>query len=188
VTYALVQCVRVARRNLRLEHELAVLDSFDTHHHPERGTDGIWLGLRDDHEPPPIYPIPSAAPTAPGPAPTTTTPTTTTPRSALTDHHLVHDNHYPNPGRSTDGTWLGSDDNYPDDNYPDDNYPGALSPITTPSTTSPTTNTTPIPGAAPTAPGPTTPATAHPSAKGDPTTNFRKTKNRIQRTEVDGEM
>jgi DNA replication protein DnaC len=66
--------------------------------------------------------------------------------------------------------------------------PGALSPSTTPSTTSSTTTTTPIPGAAPTAPGPTASATAHPSTKGDPATNFKKTKNRTQRTEVDGEM
>lgn len=65
--------------------------------------------------------------------------------------------------------------------------PGALSLITT-STPSSTTTTTPIPGAAPTAPGPMTSATAHPSTKGDPTTNLKKTKNRIQRTEADGEM
>jgi len=93
---------------------------------------------------PALDPLPGAAPTAPGPAPTTTTPTTTT--------------------------------------------PGALSPSTTSSTTSSTTTTTPLPGAAPTAPGPTTPATVHPPTKGDPTTNLRKTKNRIQRMEVDGEM
>jgi DNA replication protein DnaC len=62
---------------------------------------------------------------------------------------------------------------------------GGPSPITTPSTSATTTT---IPGAAPTAPGPATSATAHPVTKGDPTTNSRKTKNRTQRTEVDGEM
>ncbi len=113
IATALVQRVRVARRDLRLEHELAVLD----------GPDAVANLVT------PINPIPSAAPMAPGSAPTTTTPTTTTP-----------------------------------------------------------TTTTPIPGSAPTAPGPTAPPTAHPSTKGDPVTNLRKTKNRIQRTEIDGEM
>ena len=89
----------------------------------------------------------------------------------------------PHPERSTDGPWLG-----PDDNYPDDNYPGALSPITTSPATSSTTTTTPKPGRSTDGPGPTTPATAYPLTKEDPTTKLRKTKNRIQRTEVDGEM
>ena len=149
-THALVQCMRVARRDLRLEHELALLDGSDAvtnlvtpPPHPERSTDGPWLGLRDDHEPPTTpsraqHRRPLARP------PTTTTPTTTT--------------------------------------------PGALSTITTSPATSSTTTTTPIPGAAPTAPGLTTPATAQPLTKEDPTTKLRKTKNRIQQTEVDGEM
>jgi DNA replication protein DnaC len=93
------------------------------------------------------------------PAPATTTPTTTTPTTTT-----------------------------PTTTTPTTTTPGALSPSTTPSTTSSTTATTPIPGAAPKAPGPTAPATAHRSTKGDPATNFKKTKNRTQRTEVDGEM
>jgi hypothetical protein len=65
---------------------------------------------------PPIHLIPSAAPTAPGSAPDDNYPddnypddnypNDNYPRSALTDHnvacHLVHDNHDPKPGRSTD--------------------------------------------------------------------------------------
>lgn len=89
--HALVQGVLAARRDLRLKHELVVLDVSDAMTilvtpppHPERSTDGPWLG------------------------PTTTTPRQL-PRSALADHnvpcHLVHDNHDPKPGRSTDGTW-----------------------------------------------------------------------------------
>jgi hypothetical protein len=60
--------------------------------------------------------MPSAAPTAPGSAPDDNYPDDNYPddnypddnypRSALTDHnvacHLVHDNHDPKPGRSTD--------------------------------------------------------------------------------------
>lgn len=65
---------------------------------------------------------------------------------------------------------------------------GAHPPSTPSPTTTSTTTTSPIPGAAPTAPGPATPATAHPSTQEDPTTNLRKTKNRTQRTEADGEM
>jgi len=99
---------------------------------------------------------------------------------------------HPPPERSTDGPWLGPDDNYPDDNYPDDNYPDdnycrSTSPITNVAATSSTTTTTPNPGAAPTAPGPTTPATAHPLTKEDPR-RTQEDQNHIQRTEVDGEM
>jgi DNA replication protein DnaC len=66
--------------------------------------------------------------------------------------------------------------------------PGAHSPRTpSPITSSPTT-TSPLPGAAPTAPGPANPATAHPSTKGDPTTKLKKTQNRTDQTEADGEM
>ena len=79
-------------------------------------------------------------------------------------------------------------DPIPTTTTPTTTTPGALSPITTSPTTSSTTTTTPIPGAAPTAPGPTAPATAYPSTKGDPTTSLRKIKNRIHQTEVDGEM
>jgi DNA replication protein DnaC len=86
--------------------------------------------------------IPGAAPTAPGPAPTTTTPTTTTPTTTTE---------------------------------------GAVSPTTT----SATTTTNPNPRAASTAAGATA---AQQSLKGDPTTDLKKTKNRTQRTEADGEM
>ena len=56
---------------------------------------------------PPIHLIPSAAPTAPDDNyPDDNHPDDNYPRSALTDHnvacHLVHDNHDPKPGRSTD--------------------------------------------------------------------------------------
>ena len=130
--YTLVQGGLAARRDLRLKHELAVLDVSDAMTilvtpppHPERSTDGPWLGP-DDNYPDDNYPRRQL------------------PRSALADHnaacHLVHDNHDPKPGRSTDGTW------------------------------------------------PDNPATAHPLTKEDPTTELRKTKNHIQRTEVDGEM
>ena len=101
--YALVQGVLAARRDLRLKHELAVLDVSDamtilvaSPPHPERRTDGPWLGpddnyaddnYADDIYPDDIYPgalspittrlpprprqprppNPGAAPTAPGP-------------------------------------------------------------------------------------------------------------------------
>jgi hypothetical protein len=116
---------------------------------------------------PPIHPIPSAAPTAPGSAPTTTTPTTTTPTTTT-------------PTTTTPTT-------------------------TTPTTTTPTTTTPePLtdhnvachldhdnhdpqnPGAAPTAPGPTTPATAHHSPRriprrnsGRPRTTFNEPRCRV---------
>ncbi len=100
--HALIQGVRVVRREHRLEHELAVLDGSDAvtilvtpPPHRKRSTDGTWLGP-DDNYPDDNYP----------------------------------DDNYP-------------DDNYPDDNYPDDNYPGARSPITTSPATSSTTTTTP---------------------------------------------
>jgi len=122
----------LVRRDLHLEHELAVLD----------GSDAMTNLV------PPSHPIPSAAPTAPGSASATTMSPTTPPSHPLPEH-------------STDGPWLGLDDNYPDDNYPrsaltnhhlvqhlvhDNHYP--------------------IPGAAPTAPGPTAPPTAHPIHQG----------------------
>ena len=157
-THALVPWVLV-RRDLRLEHELAVLDD------PDAVTNLV----------PPIHPIPSAAPTAPGSASATTMRPTTPP---------IH----PIPSAAPTA-------------------PGSASTTTTPTTTTPTTTTPersyrsqrrlpprprqsrpPTPGAAPTAPGPTTPATAHPLTKEEPTTKLRKAKNRIQRTEVDGEM
>lgn len=65
-------------------------------------------------------------------------------------------------------------------------HPGGTAPSSTTSATPPTL--APIPGAAPTAPGPTTPAATHPFSKEDPATNAKKTKNRTQRTEADGEM
>ena len=117
--------MRVARRALRLE--LAVLDSPDAvanpvtpiHPHPERSTDGPWLGLRDDHAPHHSTHPPRAQHRRPLARPRRQLPDDNYlddnylddnyPRSALTDHnvacHLVHDNHDPNPGRSTDGTW-----------------------------------------------------------------------------------
>ena len=131
-THALVPWVLV-RRDLRLEHELAVLDD------PDAVTNLV----------PPIHPIPSAAPTAPGSASTTTTPTTTTPTTTTPERSYRSQRRLPPRPRQS---------------------------------------RPPTPGAAPTAPGPTTPATAHPLTKEEPTTKLRKAKNRIQRTEVDGEM
>ena len=112
----LVQGVLAARRDLRLKHELAVLDVSDAvtilvmpPPYPERSTDGLWLGP-DDNYPDDNYP----------------------------------DDNYPDDNYPDDNY---PDDNYPDDNYPDDNYPGALSPITTSPATSSTTTTTPKPRA-----------------------------------------
>jgi DNA replication protein DnaC len=100
----------------------------------------------------PDHPIPGAAPTAPGPAATTTTPTTITP---MTTTERI----------STTATTT-------------------TSPT---STTSPTNH--PIPGAAPTAPGPAT--ADHQRTKGDSTNDRRQQiKQRVQqrRAETDGEM
>jgi hypothetical protein len=152
--HTLVQGVLAARRDLRLKHELAVLDVSDAVTilvtpplHPERSTDGLWLGPDDNY---------------------------------LDDNYL--DDNYPDDNYPDDNY---PDDNYPDDNYPDDNYPGALSPITTSPATSSTTTTTPKPGRSTDGTWPDNPpATAHPLTKEDPTTKLRKTKNRIQRTEV----
>jgi DNA replication protein DnaC len=145
----------------RLVHHSVILEMTGTSIRVEQAQStrtnpgGIAPSSAEISTTPALDPIPGAAPTAPGPAPTTTTPTTTTPTTTT----------------------------------PTTTTPGALSPNATSSTTSSTTTTTtPSPGAAPTAPGPTAPATVHPPTKGDPTTNLRKTKNRIQRTEVDGEM
>ena len=105
-----------------------------------------WLGLRDDQEgptTPPIPPHPERSTDGPWLGPDDNYPTTTTagaPHRSQRRCHLVHDNHAPSLGRSTDGTW------------------------------------------------PDNPTTAQPLAKEDPTTNLRKTKNRIQQTDIDGEM
>jgi hypothetical protein len=77
----------------------------------------------------------------------------------------------PHPERSTDGRWLGPDDNYPDDNYPDDNYPddnypGALSPITTSPATSSTTTTTPKLGRSTDGTWPDNPSNGSPTHQG----------------------
>ncbi len=136
----------------RLVHHSVILEMTGTSARVEQAQSvrtnpgGSAPSRTETSTPPPLHPIPGTAPTAPGPAPTTTTPTTTTPTTTT---------------------------------------PGALSPFTTSPATTSTTTTTPIPGAAPTAPGP---PTAYPSTKGDPTTNLRKIKNRIHQTEVDGEM
>jgi len=149
----------------RLVHHAVILELTGTSARVEQAQSdrthagGIAPNSTETSTPPSLHPIPDAAPTAPGPAPTTTIPHPTTTT--------------PHPTTTTP--------------YPTTTTPGALSPITMSPTTSFTTPSTSIPGAAP-APGPTTPATAYPFTKGDPTTNSRKTKNRIQQTEVDGEM
>jgi DNA replication protein DnaC len=120
----------------RLVHHAVILEMTGTSIRVEQARSertnpgGIAPSSAETSTTPPLDPIPGAAPTAPGPAPTTTTPTTTTPTTTT-----------------------------PTTTTPTTTTPGAPSPITTSSTTSSTT--TPIPGAAPTAPGPTTPATAH---------------------------
>jgi hypothetical protein len=103
----------------------------------------------------------------------------------MSPHHPAHP---PHPERSTDGPWLGPDDNYPDDNYPDDNYPRSALTDHNVAYHLVHDNHYPDPGRSSDGTWPETPATAHPSTKEDPTTNFRKTKNCIQLMEVDGEM
>ena|SRR5215510_10224504 len=159
IATALCQRVRVARRDLRLEHALAVLD----------GRDAVANLVT------PIHPIPSAAPTAPGSASATTMSPTTPP---------IH----PIPSAAPTAPGSASDDNYPDDDYPDDNYLRSalldhhlIHHLVH-------DNHYPNPGTAPTAPGPTTPATAYPSTKGIPPRTSKKTKNHIQRMTVDGEV
>jgi hypothetical protein len=98
--HTLVQGVLAARRDLRLKHELAVLDVSDAMTilvtpppHPERSTDGPWLGpddnYPDDNYSDDNYPDDNYLPRR------------QLPRSALADHnvacHLVHDNHDPKP-------------------------------------------------------------------------------------------
>ena len=87
-----------------------------------------WLGLRDDQEgptTPPIPPHPERSTDGPWLGPDDNYPTTTTagaPHRSQRRCHLVHDNHAPSLGRSTDGTWPDRNDNDSDDNYRDDNY------------------------------------------------------------------
>ena len=111
-TRVLVPCVRVARRDLRLEHALAVLDGSDAvanpvtpiHPIPSAAPTAPGSASATTMSPttPPIHPIPSTAPTAPGSASDDNYPDDNYLRSALLDHHLihhlVHDNHYPTPG------------------------------------------------------------------------------------------
>ncbi|MBS1124448.1 MAG: hypothetical protein H6Q90_6676, partial [Deltaproteobacteria bacterium] len=86
-TSALVQRVLAARRDLRLKRELAVLDGFDAvtnlvtatnppiHPIPSAAptAPGSASAMTTNPTNPPIHPIPSAAPTAPGSAPAMTT-------------------------------------------------------------------------------------------------------------------
>src|SRR5215510_753517 len=120
IATALCQRVRVARRDLRLEHALAVLD----------GRDAVANLVT------PIHPIPSAAPTAPGSAsattmsPTTRPPTHPNPRAApaapgsaaATAMSPPAPPIHPIPSAAPTAPGSASDDNYPDDDYPDDNY------------------------------------------------------------------
>ncbi len=226
-TYALVQRLLAAKRDLRLEQELAVLDRFDAVLLDDIGyvqqnrdeMEVLFTFLAERYERRTVMitsnlvfsewdrifkdPMTTAAAidrlvhhsvilemtgasvrvehaqaerTAQG-GPAPTQPQTTTPTA-------------PNPtipGAAPTAPAPAPTTTTPTTTTPTTTTPGALSPITT-STTSSTTTTTPIPGAAPTAPGPTTSTTAHHSTKEDPTTNLKKTKNRIQRTEADGEM
>ena len=160
-THALVLHLLAARSDLRGAHERAALDDCDAPTNLMTPTTS------------PIHPLPSAAPTAPGSAISTTTSRTITTEGASTPtDHAAHPADLPPlpnlPGHSTPG---------------DD-----ATKATTTFTTTSTTSTTPIPGAAPKAPGPTIQSTTFQPPKGDPTTTNKQNKNRIQPTETNGEM
>src|SRR5215510_5303409 len=171
-THALVQRVLVARSDLRGAHERAALDGCDARTNLMTPTT------------PPIHPLPSAAPTAPGSAISTTTPRTTTTEGASTPtNHAAHPVDHPPtqasaPSRAQHGPHLARPPNPGDD----------TTRTTTTLTTTSNKPTTAIPGAARTAPGPTTQSTTSQPPKGNPTTTSKKNKNRIQPMETHGEM
>jgi hypothetical protein len=166
-THALVQRLLAARSDLRCAHDRAALDGCDA--------------LTNLMTPTTKHPLPSAAPTAPGSALSTTT-TTEEGASTPTNHaaHPVdlppHPTFPPNPGavRTAPGpTDLTQETTRPERPRPHHQVH------------QPTTS---IPGTAPTAPGPTTQTTISQPPKGGSTTTIKKSKNRIQPTEADGEM
>ena len=156
-THALVPCVLVPR-DLRLEHELAVLD----------GSDAVTNLV------PPIHPIPSAAPTALARHPRR--PCAPPPRPST-------------PSRAQHRRpWLGLDDNYPDDNYPDDNYSRSALTDHNVACRLVHDNHDPNPGRSTDGTWPDNPSNRSATHQGESQTKLRKIKNRIQQTEVDGEM
>jgi DNA replication protein DnaC len=212
-TFALVQRLLAAKRDLRLEEELAILDGFDAVLLDDIGyvqqsreeMEVLFTFLAERYERRTVM-ITSNLVFSEWDRIFKDPMTTAAAIDRLVHHAVILEMTGSSirieqalAGRTNEG---GNEPNHTDKTTTENLIPGAAPTApgptattttpttTTPTTTTPTTTTNPIPGTTPTAPGPAT-TTNHQRSKGGPTNDRReKIKERVQqqRSERDGEM